>query len=266
MGDPACPCLPLSAAPVALLPNSTTSCSLVTPSYAGVACSTQSMFDDDVCECYPESYGYGSCAAHDAGLAPFCDKNASSSSWCGLRWCYVDAALCHESEHVYLTSYERSATTSDLTASLLETAASGLGAVVASHRAARRFFSYDTCGESESAWDSFVDAEKSAALAGETVYLGAIEGAARGVRPFVCFRARARKTLQGVHACSYGGIVLACTGFRSLRLGTIFPRCLWMTDTVHQETTRHVQRTVSCDAQMLDAWCMQPHASANPCR
>ena len=196
MGDPACPCLPLSAAPVALLPNSTTSCSLVTPSYAGVACSTQSMFDDDVCECYPESYGYGSCAAHDAGLAPFCDKNASSSvSWCGLRWCYVDAALCHESEHVYLTSYERSATSADLTASLLETAASGLGAVVASHRAARRFFSYDTCGESESAWDSFVDAEKSAALAGETVYLGAIEGAARGVRPFVCLfsRARARK-------------------------------------------------------------------------
>ncbi|KAH8061356.1 ionotropic glutamate receptor [Aureococcus anophagefferens] len=181
-GDAACPCLPLSEAPGNPLASTNltnlnlTSCSLLAPSSAGVPCLTQAMVDAGACQCYADSYGYGECAAHDEGLAPSCDDVGAEAAWCGLRWCYVDEALCHGSAYAYVASGERSATTSAMTTDALNAKVPGLGAAVAAARAARRFFSYGTCGEDESAWDEWTTAENIAGLRGVTVYLGAIAG------------------------------------------------------------------------------------------
>ena len=124
-GDAACPCLPLSEAPGNPLASTNltnlnlTSCSLLAPSSAGVPCLTQAMVDAGTCQCYAESYGYGECAAHDEGLAPSCDDVGAEAAWCGLRWCYVDEALCHGSAYAYMASGERSATTSAMTTDVL---------------------------------------------------------------------------------------------------------------------------------------------------
>ncbi|KAH8068319.1 ionotropic glutamate receptor [Aureococcus anophagefferens] len=181
-GDAACPCLPLSEAPGNPLASTNltnlnlTSCSLLAPSSAGVPCLTQAMVDAGACQCYADSYGYGECAAHDEGLAPSCDDVGAEAAWCGLRWCYVDEALCHGSAYADVASGERSATTSAMTTDALNAKVPGLGAAVAAARAARRFFSYGTCGEDESAWDEWTTAENIAGLRGVTVYLGAIAG------------------------------------------------------------------------------------------
>ena len=43
---------------------------------------------------YPVSYGVNTCAAHDAGLAPFCNGGSGSPAWCARPWCYVDSTNC----------------------------------------------------------------------------------------------------------------------------------------------------------------------------
>ena len=42
---------------------------------------------------YGETYGMGSCTAHDSGRAPFCD-GANPPAWCADSWCYVDPDMC----------------------------------------------------------------------------------------------------------------------------------------------------------------------------
>ena len=42
---------------------------------------------------YPLSYGLSTCAAHDAGLAPYCN-GGTSPAWCARPWCYVDPTNC----------------------------------------------------------------------------------------------------------------------------------------------------------------------------
>ena len=44
----------------------------------------------------PDSYGSGSCMAHDEGLEPYC-AGTKPPSWCQRQWCYVDKSNCAHS-------------------------------------------------------------------------------------------------------------------------------------------------------------------------
>ena len=44
----------------------------------------------------PDSYGSGTCAAHDDGLEPYC-ADTKPPSWCQRQWCYVDSSDCAHS-------------------------------------------------------------------------------------------------------------------------------------------------------------------------
>lgn len=57
---------------------------------------------------YPSSYGLASCAAHDNGLAPYCNTSVPPA-WCYQSWCYVNASTCNlaTSTTSYLNNYSR---------------------------------------------------------------------------------------------------------------------------------------------------------------
>ena len=56
--DPACPCLPLSAAPAGVIIGNT-SCASMQPAYTGLPCLTPELLENEKCNCYPADYGYG---------------------------------------------------------------------------------------------------------------------------------------------------------------------------------------------------------------
>ncbi len=82
---------------------------------------------------YGNGYGLGKCAAWDSGEKPNCESN--QESWCEKSWCYVNATEC-------------------LTANVSFTKSSN---------ACGRYYSYETCGYTDSFWDSGIsDALKGA--------------------------------------------------------------------------------------------------------
>lgn len=86
-GDARCPCL--QEAPAAL----DTGCANLVPSHMPSG------------DCYPADYGFGRCAAHDAGLSPYCSGPAPSQpSFCQAKWCFVDAVACRYSPFAHSLS------------------------------------------------------------------------------------------------------------------------------------------------------------------
>ena len=90
---------------------------------------------------YPAAYGIGSCAAHDRGLAPFCD-GANPAAFCAEPWCYVDPTTCRDSTVRFAES------------TLLLDGEN------------RAFYSYATCGGDHTSWESHIMAST---LSGRTL-------------------------------------------------------------------------------------------------
>ena len=169
--DPACPCLPLSAAPAGVIIGNT-SCASTQPAYTGLPCLTPELLENEKCNCYPADYGYGDCAAHDEGLAPFC--TGQNASWCRLKWCYVDADACHDSGHFFKAGTEQSSEVTETTRTFLNLFSPGLGDSMVANE--RKFYSYSTCGDSGSSFNNFTAVDRKKALRGRKLYLGALPG------------------------------------------------------------------------------------------
>ncbi len=115
-------------------------------------CPSKSMYS------YGPSYGLGKCHTWDKGLAPDCKRN--EASWCAKSWCYVNATECLHAKSVLDVYFSLPTSASIITPYLNLNLASlarqknSVSFTQSRASACGRYYSYETCGNHDSFWDS----------------------------------------------------------------------------------------------------------------
>ena len=159
-GNAACPCLSSSA-------SGSTGAAYNQPTIAG------EVYD------YGSNYGYRTCAAHDSGLAPFCNA-ASPPGWCEESWCYVDPRECDQGLPPFQSQYFEAA-----------------------------FYSYQTCG-TQNTFDSWFRASGSTESHELTELATLATGYVRGIVSSLEDNEAELRGLSASTSCTYDATCPCC--------------------------------------------------------
>ena len=159
-GNAACPCLSSSA-------SGSTGAAYNQPTIAG------EVYD------YGSNYGYRTCAAHDSGLAPFCN-GASPPGWCEESWCYVDPRECDQGLPPFQSQYFEQA-----------------------------FYSYQTCG-TQNTFDSWFRASGSTESHELTELATLATGYVRGIVSSLEDNEAELRGLSASTSCTYDATCPCC--------------------------------------------------------